>query len=197
MRSDAEQKGAHMAFTNEQHRKRYADDKEHRARKLADNKVWRTEHSKELNAAWSERWRTDPEFRASKQAQRRLRKYGLTPEQYQRMVDESNGLCIICKLAPARGLCVDHDHRTKKVRGLPCSNCNSGIGFFADDTKRMREAADYVDRANGILVPRVLGPGVRVALVLRAETGHFLVRGADAGRRQEAGATGTSGPGRD
>ena len=118
-----------MAFTNEQHRRRYADDKEHRARKLADNKVWRTEHSKELNAAWSERWRTDPEFRASKQAQRRLRKYGLTPEQYQRMVDESNGLCMICKRAPARGLCIDHDHRTKKVRGLPCSNCNSGIGF--------------------------------------------------------------------
>jgi hypothetical protein len=191
-----------MAFTNEQHRKRYADDKEHRARKLADNKVWRTEHSEELNAAWSERWRTDPEFRASKQAQRRLRKYGLTPEQYRRMVDESNGLCMICKLAPARGLCIDHDHRTKKVRGLPCSNCNSGIGFFADDPKRMREAADYVDRANGILVPGVLGPGLlgpgmRAALVLRAETGHFLVRGADAGRRQQAGATGTSGPGRD
>ena len=131
---------------------------------------------------------------ASKQAQRRLRKYGLTPEQYRRMVDESNGLCIICKLAPARGLCIDHDHRTKKVRGLPCSNCNSGIGFFADDTKRMREAADYVDRANGILVP-----GVRAALVLRAETGHFLVRGADAGRRQQADATDRckSGPGRD
>src|SRR3979490_391570 len=91
---------------------------------VAANKVWRTEHSKELNAAWSERWRTDPEFRASKQAQRRLRKYGLTPEQYQRMVDESNGLCIVCKLAPARGLYVDHDHRTKKVRGLLCSNCN-------------------------------------------------------------------------
>jgi hypothetical protein len=54
-----------------------------------------------------------------------------------------------------------------------------------------------VDRANGIPGPGVLGPGVRVALVLRAETGHFLVRGADAGRRQEAGANGTSGPGRD
>jgi hypothetical protein len=166
---------------------------------VAANKVWRTEHSKELNAAWSERWRTDPEFRASKQAQRRLRKYGLTPEQYQRMVDESNGLCIVCKLAPARGLYVDHDHRTKKVRGLLCSNCNSGIGFFADDTKQMREAADYVDRANGILGPGVLGPGVRATLVLRAETGHFLVRGLDVGRRQEAGAIGRckSGPGRD
>ena len=181
-----------MAFTNEQHRQRYADDKEHRARKLADNKVWRTEHSKELNAAWSERWRTDPEFRASKQAQRRLRKYGLTPEQYRRMVDESNGLCIICKLAPARGLFIDHDHRTKKVRGLLCDNCNSGIGFFADDSKRMREAGDYVDRANGI--PR---PGVRATLVLRAEAGHFLVRGADGGWRRQAGATGPSGPGRD
>jgi hypothetical protein len=51
----------------------------------------------------------------------------------------------------------------------------------------MREAGDYVDRANGILVPGVLVPGVRAALVLRAEAGHFLVRGPDGGRRQEAG----------
>jgi hypothetical protein len=170
-----------MAFTNEQHRQRYADDEEHRARKLAANKVWRTGHREELNVAWSERWHTDPEFRASKQAQRRLRKYGLTPEQYQRMLDESNGVCIICTLAPRRGLCIDHDHRTKQVRGLPCSNCNSGIGFFADDPKRLRAAADYVDRANGMF-----RPGVRATLVLRAEAGHFLVRGAGAGGRDHA-----------
>jgi hypothetical protein len=43
-----------VAFTNEQHRQRYADDEKHRARKLAANKVWRTEHTKELNAAWSD-----------------------------------------------------------------------------------------------------------------------------------------------
>ena len=110
-----------MAFTNEQHRKRYADDKEHRARKLADNKVWRTEHSKELNAAWSERWRTDPEFRASKQAQRRLRKYGLTPEQYRRMVDESNGLCMICKLTHAACASIMITGRKR------CADCRAAI----------------------------------------------------------------------
>jgi hypothetical protein len=165
-----------MAFTNEQHRQRYADDEEHRTRKLAANKVWRTEHSEELNAAWSERWRSDPAFRASKQAQRRLRKYGLTTERYERMVAEQNGLCAVCKLEPLRGLCIDHDHRTKEVRGLLCDNCNSAIGFFADDSRRMRVAGDYVDRANGV------APGMRARLVLRAEAGHFVLHCPDAAR---------------
>jgi len=41
------------------------------------------------------------------------------------------------------------------VRGLLCDKCNSGLGFFDDDAERMRTAAGYIDRANGIREARL------------------------------------------
>jgi recombination endonuclease VII len=142
-----------MAFTNEQHRNRYANDPAHRAHKLAANRRWRMARRDVLNAEWSEKWRTDAAFRESRKAAawaQRLRKYGLTPADYERMLREQDGLCALCHRRPARGLVVDHCHATSRVRGLLCDKCNSGLGFFDDDAERMRTGAGYVDRANGI-----------------------------------------------
>jgi hypothetical protein len=147
-----------MAFTNEQHRNRYANDPAHRARKLAANRTWRMAHRDELNAEWSEKWRSDETFRASRKAAawvRRLRKYRLTPADYERMLREQDGLCALCHRRPARGLVVDHCHATNRVRGLLCDKCNSGLGFFDDDAERMRTGAGYVDRANGVREARL------------------------------------------
>jgi hypothetical protein len=185
-----------MAFTNDQHRKRYAEDPEYRARKLAENKAWREEHREELIADWHEKWQTDDEFREYKRAKRRLRllqKYGLTPADYDRMEREQDGLCRICRRKPRRGrrLCVDHCHVRQYVRRLLCDGCNTGLGDFDDDAERMREGADYLDRANGVPLPpcrcRLPGdipgagcgarpqPFVRSTIVLRCEVGRFRV----------------------
>jgi hypothetical protein len=170
-----------MAFSNEQHRKRYAEDAEFRARKLADNRDWRTEHRDELNAQWYEKWSTDAEFRAGRKAKGRARrlkkKYGLTTDDYARMVIEQNGVCKICQRKPQRWLCVDHCHDRQKVRALLCDGCNTGLGQFGDDADRMREAAYYLDCANGI-VPRCrclerFQPRVHASIVLHAEVGRF------------------------
>src|SRR6266581_3461712 len=94
-----------MAFTNDQHRKRYAEDAEHRARKLAENKVWREEHREELIADWHEKWAADEEFRERRQATSRarlLKKYGLSTADYDRMASGQNGLCRICRRKPRR-----------------------------------------------------------------------------------------------
>jgi len=147
-----------MAFSNEQHRNRYANDPAHRTDKLAANHSWRMAHRDELNAEWSEKWRTDEAFREARKAAariRRLAKYGLTQADYERMLREQNGMCLFCHRRPARGLVVDHDHATNRVRGLLCDNCNSGLGFFEDDAARMRTGADYIDRANGIREARL------------------------------------------
>jgi hypothetical protein len=181
-----------MAFTNEQHRKRYAEDPEYRERKLAENRAYRAENREQLNAQWCEKWATDAEFRAGRLSNgraRRLMKYGLSPADYDRMVIEQSGLCAICERTPQRWLCVDHCHATQKVRGLLCDNCNTALGLLDDNSAWMREAADYVDRGRGILVPRramhpeIIIPGdcgeqwraspVQAPLCQRCGAGHF------------------------
>jgi hypothetical protein len=160
--SDAQFWRSAMAFTNEQHRKRYAEDPEYRERKLAENRAYRAENREELNAQWYEKWMTDADFREGRRA-RRLMKYGLTPADFDRMALEQKGLCAICKRKPQRWLCVDHCHATHKVRGLLCDNCNTALGLLDDNSEWMREAADYVDRGRGILVP---WSGPRPAIVI-------------------------------
>src|SRR5712675_1084652 len=104
-----------MAFTNDQHRKRYAEDPEYRARKLAENKVWREEHREELIADWHEKWAADDEFRARRQATARarlLKKYGLTTADYDRMEMAQGGVCLISRRrmrgTPAASRPLDH-----------------------------------------------------------------------------------------
>jgi Recombination endonuclease VII len=171
-----------MAFSNKQHRNRYATDPAHRTEKLAANRTWRMAHRDELNAEWSEKWHTDEEFREARKAAarlRRLRKYGLTPADYERLLREQDGLCAFCHRRPARGLVVDHCHATNKVRGLLCDKCNSGLGFFEDDAERMRTGAGYIDRAKGIREARF-----NITAVI--PTARFEVR-LNAPRRRRAG----------
>ena len=55
------------------------------------------------------------------------------------------GPCDICQQkAVVRRLAKDHDHGNGKWRGLLCHKCNFGLGWFKDDPKRLRRAADYV-----------------------------------------------------
>jgi hypothetical protein len=58
------------------------------------------------------------------------RRYGITAEHYDRMLAEQSGVCAICCEAPA--VHVDHDHVTKRIRGLLCFNCNGALGQFRD-----------------------------------------------------------------
>jgi len=58
------------------------------------------------------------------------------------MVQEQNGLCAICCVAPATH--VDHCHETKKIRGVLCNNCNVGLGFFKDNVSSLQNAIKYL-----------------------------------------------------
>jgi hypothetical protein len=70
------------------------------------------------------------------------RRYGLTAAEADAMLEEQDGLCAICKAAPAAH--VDHDHATGRVRALLCFNCNGGLGQFKDDPVALHAAAYYV-----------------------------------------------------
>jgi hypothetical protein len=135
-------------------RKRYAEDPEYRAKKLALNRAYRRKRREEINAQTRERWRSDAEFRArrcacSRECWRR-NAYGLTTEDYGRMLARQNGACAICKQVFQETPAVDHCHTTGKVRGLLCRKCNTGLGSYDDEPGRLREAAAYLEASRGV-----------------------------------------------
>lgn len=76
-------------------------------------------------------------------------KYGISMERYNEMFEEQNGLCKICdyKFGQKPSDCyVDHDHKTKEVRGLLCQHCNTGLGSFKDNPQSLAKAIDYLER---------------------------------------------------
>ena len=128
----------------------------HEERKEA-NRAYRIEHHDEINAVRRLKWSTDPEYRKRHKAQsaagHRRRRYGVTPEDYERMLEEQDGCCAMCKRYFGRALRVDHCHKTGRVRRLLCHGCNVGFGFFREDANALRTAADYSDEWNGVREP--------------------------------------------
>lgn len=49
--------------------------------------------------------------------------------------------CVICGEFANQ---IDHDHKTGKVRGLLCVNCNTGLGKFKDDPMLLEFARIYL-----------------------------------------------------
>ncbi len=77
----------------------------------------------------------------------RLRRYGLSPEEYEVILAKHAGCCHICKRHYTdieSTLHIDHCHKTGKVRGLLCSNCNTGIGLLKDDVNMLACAIEYL-----------------------------------------------------
>lgn len=75
----------------------------------------------------------------------RKHKYGLSDSEFKAMLKAQSGKCAVCR-RPQGGkmIAVDHCHKTGKVRGLLCSNCNMGIGLLQDSPKLLRKAAKYL-----------------------------------------------------
>ena len=73
------------------------------------------------------------------------RTYGISGEDYDKMFEQQNGRCAICETHyPV--LCVDHCHKTGKVRKLLCRNCNTGIGQLKDNPNLLIKAAAYINK---------------------------------------------------
>jgi len=71
-------------------------------------------------------------------------KYGLTPEQLEKMRLNQNFSCAIClRQLP---LVVDHNHANGKVRALLCVACNVGLGQFQDSVVMLERAQEYIHK---------------------------------------------------
>ena len=96
-------------------------------------------------------------------------RYGITQDDYNRMLYEQKGTCSICKnpeirttigsdgTARTSQLCVDHCHKTGKVRGLLCYKCNSAIGFLGDSIETLAEAILYLQKSQIIKKEKGIG----------------------------------------
>jgi hypothetical protein len=72
-----------------------------------------------------------------------IEKYGLTLERFEAMADLQDGRCLICRSVPEL-LVVDHCHKTGRVRGLLCRECNLALGYLKDRPERAMAAAEYL-----------------------------------------------------
>lgn len=86
----------------------------------------------------------------------RYKKYNLTYDDFKKMVASQDGMCLICGSIPDEAdrmhpiLCVDHEHKTNKIRGLLCHRCNTGIGQFNDNPELINKAILYLKKWRGI-----------------------------------------------
>jgi Zn ribbon nucleic-acid-binding protein len=112
-------------------------------------KAKKAEQARKRRAANPEKHRLDERRRHIKN------KYGLTLEEYDAILARGCAICgthkgrVVGKRnkqepPPAR-LCLDHDHTSGKVRDALCHGCNVGLGAFADEPKRLRAAAKYLE----------------------------------------------------
>lgn len=78
--------------------------------------------------------------------QKKFYEYGMSSEDFKRMRAEQGGVCAICGgLGGKRGLGVDHDHKSGKIRALLCVKCNAAIGFLDDSSALARRVTKYLE----------------------------------------------------
>jgi len=104
------------------------------------NKEWIRAKAQEKRALEGEKymnWRRRPRLK---------RVYGITQDQFNEMLSAQGGLCKICRnefnemLRP----CVDHCHKTGRVRGLLCRKCNLILGQIEKNNIEIALISQYL-----------------------------------------------------
>ena len=112
-------------------------------------------------AAYMKKWERENRDTIRRRASRRkagrrdrLKKYGLTLQDYEDMVEAQEGVCAICgepetqisRWGTPILLSVDHDHKTNKVRELLCRHCNVLLGMCREDIEVLLNAISYIEK---------------------------------------------------
>jgi hypothetical protein len=81
-------------------------------------------------------------------------RYGITPDEYDKMLADQGGVCAICGEVDAAGRALHVDHRhgccgpnracKKCIRALLCGRCNTGIGQFRESPDLLHRAIAYL-----------------------------------------------------
>ena len=105
--------------------------------------------AREMKKVCYDRQKRNPDFQEKIRNRHLKRIYGITVDQYTEMLYNQNGRCKICgriKNTDKRKafMHVDHCHKTGKVRGVLCGQCNSMLGNANDDVSILYKAIEYI-----------------------------------------------------
>jgi len=74
-----------------------------------------------------------------------LRKYKINLIDFRHLSNLQDGKCKCCGRIPKRRLVVDHCHKTGKIRGLLCHQCNASLGLIGDSICGVKKLLVYLE----------------------------------------------------
>lgn len=113
-------------------------------------------HSKKTNPEWLNNHREKQrEYRKanSELCKKRIqncnlkKKYGISLEEYNTLFEQQNYCCAICNRQEEEGRGkrnVDHCHKTGKIRGILCQQCNTALGKVGDSEEILYKMILYL-----------------------------------------------------
>lgn len=137
----------------------------HRDQHIQSSTRWKNEHREKYREWQREDRKNNPDkYRSyqdnykNKHGDRKttleiIRIRGISFESYAQLIVDQKNLCAICEKPETRKsrtgesvtrLCMDHDHKTGKVRSLLCHDCNTALGKFKDDISLIKKAIAYL-----------------------------------------------------
>jgi hypothetical protein len=113
------------------------------AHRLLYSQTYRANHREKLNAMNRAHYAAHP---VAVRGYKLKNKYGISTREFNVLLETQGGVCAVCKKDGWNGKAphIDHDHVTKKVRGLLCFRCNMALGFIGDDPKIAVALAEYL-----------------------------------------------------
>lgn len=139
-------------YAKTEKRKRYNQKPEvKRKRKEYHKAYYKKDNYKEY---WKKYYKENKEKLIKKGRVNKLKnKYGLTIKDYNNMLKQQGGVCAICRKKEKdkrndkiKNLAVDHNHKTGKVRGLLCAECNKSIGYSNEDISILQKCIKYLKK---------------------------------------------------
>ena len=75
-------------------------------------------------------------------------KYGIDLPEFKAMKAAQDNKCAICscEFIDPKYTCVDHCHKTGKVRAILCHHCNTGLGMFKEKPEVFKAALKYLKK---------------------------------------------------
>jgi hypothetical protein len=128
--------------------------KENTQKVLNRAKKWKQDNPDKVSESCKKYRNKEKEYWDTRQAEYYMKtKYGMTMDDYHRMLKEQGDKCDICgisvedyKKKSRIRFHIDHCHTTGLVRGILCGPCNTGLGSFKDSTTSLSNSITYLKK---------------------------------------------------